>query len=495
MTKQTGLQRAITWSAAFALLVVQPETALSQNPVPVITSVSPNSFTAGSTGFALTVNGRSFVRSSIVRWNGADKRTQYVSAGQLVAEITPEDASQARVPSITVFNPAPGGGTSGIASLALNSTTIDPALHPNPVPVLSSLSPNSILVGHAQFVLLANGSNFVSTSRLYWANSVDGQTSFRQQTYYNSPSDVRIIVPAEFVSVEGRKALVKVINPTPGGGTSNQLEFHVLCKARSITSARPNYVVSGQAFQVTATGENFGAGDRVKLGGADLTLVSRSSTSFVAQVPVELATAGNAALSVVDPCGTATHTVIHIWPPPAITSISPATVRAFDPPFTLTVTGTSFLGLAKVRLQGIDKPTTVVDATALRATIAASDLTQIGNLAVAVYDPTLGVSSAARSLTVGYPVPLPASLDPASIRSGGGSFTLTVNGSRLYPSSTILWDGSQRPTTYVSPTRLTVAIPADDIQRTSPPSDRTVQVQVRSGNETSQALTFTITKQ
>jgi hypothetical protein len=489
MTKQTGLLRVFRGSAALAVLLAYPATAKSQNPIPVLTSVSPGSFTPGSAAFALTVNGRSFIRSSIVRWNGADKRTQYVSANQLIAEITPEDASRARIPSITVFNPLPGGGTSGSASLAINSTTIDPAFHPNPVPALSTLSPSSIVVGNAQFVLVVNGSGFVPTSRIYWANSGE------RQTYYNSPSDVRITVPAEFVSVEGRKALVKVVNPTPGGGTSNQIEFRVACKVRRITSGG-RYVVAGQPFQLTVAGENFGANDHLQLNGIDLTVSSRSSTSFVAPVPVELATPGNAALTVLDPCGTrSSPAIIHIWPAPAITSISPATVRAFDPPFNVSVNGNAFLGFAKVRVQGSDRPTTFVGPTLLTAAISESDLAQVRSVAITVFDPLLGVSSAATSLSVGYPVPLPTSLDPASIRSGGGGFTLTINGSRFYPASIVVWNGSERPTTYVSPTKLTVAISADDIQRTSPPSDRTVQVQVRTGNETSQPFSLTVTKQ
>src|SRR5438067_2975536 len=40
------------------------------NPVPTITSISPNSATAGSGGFTLTVSGTNFVSASTVNWNG-----------------------------------------------------------------------------------------------------------------------------------------------------------------------------------------------------------------------------------------------------------------------------------------------------------------------------------------------------------------------------------------------------------------------------------------
>lgn len=42
------------------------------NPVPAISSLSPNSAVAGGQGLTLTINGSNFVNGSIVRWNGAN---------------------------------------------------------------------------------------------------------------------------------------------------------------------------------------------------------------------------------------------------------------------------------------------------------------------------------------------------------------------------------------------------------------------------------------
>ncbi len=50
------------------------------NPVPAITSLSPNSATAGGAAFTLTVNGTGFVSTSTVWWNGGQRTTQFVSA-------------------------------------------------------------------------------------------------------------------------------------------------------------------------------------------------------------------------------------------------------------------------------------------------------------------------------------------------------------------------------------------------------------------------------
>jgi subtilisin len=82
------------------------------NPAPVATSLSPNSATAGSAGFNLTVNGSGFVPSSVVRWNGADRATTFLSATQIRATIAAADVASAGNVSVTVFSPATGGGTS-----------------------------------------------------------------------------------------------------------------------------------------------------------------------------------------------------------------------------------------------------------------------------------------------------------------------------------------------------------------------------------------------
>jgi hypothetical protein len=63
-------------------------------PVPTITSISPTSAVAGSTGFTLTVTGTNYVSGqSTVTWNGSPRTTTFVSATQLTADIPAADIS------------------------------------------------------------------------------------------------------------------------------------------------------------------------------------------------------------------------------------------------------------------------------------------------------------------------------------------------------------------------------------------------------------------
>jgi len=48
------------------------------NPRPFISSIAPNSTVAGGNQFLLTVNGSSFRRDSLVRWNGSFRVTSFL---------------------------------------------------------------------------------------------------------------------------------------------------------------------------------------------------------------------------------------------------------------------------------------------------------------------------------------------------------------------------------------------------------------------------------
>jgi len=95
------------------------------NPVPNITSLSPSSATAGGASFTLTVNGANFVSSSVVQWKGTNRSTTFVSATQLQAAISASDIGVAGTAQVTVFSPAPGGGTSNAVAFAISAPPLN----------------------------------------------------------------------------------------------------------------------------------------------------------------------------------------------------------------------------------------------------------------------------------------------------------------------------------------------------------------------------------
>ena len=81
-----------------------------ENPLPVVTAISPTTIGVGA--FSLTVTGSGFVKTSVVNFGGTALTTMYVSPTELDATGTATTAEAGNVP-VTVVNPDPGGSTSG----------------------------------------------------------------------------------------------------------------------------------------------------------------------------------------------------------------------------------------------------------------------------------------------------------------------------------------------------------------------------------------------
>lgn len=74
----------------------------------------PMTAVPGGATFTLTVNGTGFILGSLVTWNNSPLSTTFVSGSQLTATVPAPDIATATTASISVVNPAPGGGTSNI---------------------------------------------------------------------------------------------------------------------------------------------------------------------------------------------------------------------------------------------------------------------------------------------------------------------------------------------------------------------------------------------
>jgi hypothetical protein len=179
------------------------------NPVPVITSLSPNTAIAGGAGFTITVTGKNFVSTSVVKWAGSARATTFVSATELTATILATDVAKGGTFAVTVDSPAPGGGTSGASNFVVD----------NPVPTLTSISPSSATHGGATFTLTATGTNFVVGSVIEWKG-------VKLTTTHVSSTTLTATVPSSDIKTAGTAA-VTVVNLTPGGGTSAAKTFTI----------------------------------------------------------------------------------------------------------------------------------------------------------------------------------------------------------------------------------------------------------------------------
>jgi outer membrane protein assembly factor BamB len=144
--------------------------------------------------------------------------------------------------------------------------------------------------------------------------------------------------------------------------------------------------------------------------------------------------------------------------------VQPATAAAGGSAYTLTLTGTGFDASAQVTWNGSPRTTTYVSPTKVLAQVSAADIAAVGNFPVAVYNVDGGsVSSNTVSVSVtNMPLALTI-LTPASVSAGGPAYMQTVTGTGFGPASIVQWNGSARPTTFVSTTQLQAAISAADI--------------------------------
>ena len=189
---------------------------------------------------------------------------------------------------------------------------------PNPLPVVTSVSPLSAVIGGPGFTLTVNGSNFMLGSRVNFSG-VDRPTTFVSSTQLTAPVDASELVSPFFFS---GPAQVSVINPPPGGGTSAQLPFTFLNPAPAISSISPSTVTAGGlsfSLRVTGTGLN---GGTVLWNGSTLQSFPFDLNTIYAFVPFGMiANPGTAQITVsVSPPGGGTSNAVPltISPAPAV---------------------------------------------------------------------------------------------------------------------------------------------------------------------------------
>ena len=439
-------------------------------PPIVLTSLSPTSAPAGTPGLTLTVNGSGFFNNlTVVTWNGTRLPTLVASPTQLMATVASNLLATPGTATVSAVNPNQNPASGLIFTISASGATI------------SSLSPNSAQAGSPGFNLQVNGANFTSASVVYWnGNPIS--------TNFLSATQLLANVPATLIATPNTTAQVSVF--TAGQGMTNALPFMISYPPITLTSISPNSAPAGSAaLTLTVNGSGFFNGlTVVTWNGANLVTTFVSSTQLTAAVPASLlATAGTATVNVDNPGQTPPTGVAFAITTSAITvsSISPSSALAGSAAFTLTVTGTGFASGLTAFWNNTALTTTFVSSTQATANVTADLIAQAGTSQISVAN-----SGGQRSNTVPFTVTAPltlTSISPTSANAGGPAFTLTVNGTGFANSSTVRWNGSALATTFVSATQLTAAVTAALIANPGNAS-----VTVANGDQTSNALTFTI---
>ena len=153
-------------------------------------------------------------------------------------------------------------------------------------------------------------------------------------------------------------------------------------------------MVNSGAFTLTVIGTNFVSGSIVNFGGQQRATTFVSATQLTAAIQAgDLATPGQVDVFVVNPApGGGDSTVQHIHSGRLrrrrFPSLSPSSVVAGGPAFTLTVNGLNFLNGATVNFNSTPQSTTFVSTTQLTIAISAADIASQGTINISVTNPS-----------------------------------------------------------------------------------------------------------
>ena len=361
----------------------------------------------------------------------------------------------------------------GIPSVA-KILHLGPSAQVYATPAAASLSPATATNGDAPFVLTVNGSNFSPLSLIQWNGSARGTT-------FVSSNQLTAAIPASDLASAGT-VQVTVSTPPPGGGMSPPLMFTIqqapmpnLTQTGTIIAKITSPIGGGNYnLEIIRDGDSppVGTNDSKRQydtysGGApstdDWIGYQFPTTQTFAQVLFQegknFSDGGwfNNLNVQVRQSGT--------WVNVSNLTSTPAYPRNDGISFeTYTLRFSTISGDA-IRIDG--------------APGGAAYFMSVGELQV--YGPANST-----------PPPTLSSMSPTTAVSGGAPFTLTVNGTNFASGFTVQWNGSSRPTTFVSATQLTAAIPSSDIAASG-----TAQVTVlnpASGGGSSSPLSFTVSQ-
>lgn len=239
------------------------------NPIPSITNLVPKAARAGESGFNLKVEGRKFITTSSVQFNQSNLTTSFKDNEELEAQVPSSLIATPSTVPVTVTNPALDGGVSEPYPFTIKY----------PVPVLQSITPNTIAARSPDFTAKVNGSNFYPG----YAVNFNGQDL---ATTYINAGELNAIVPSSLIATKG---IYLIVVKTPDGQNSNFLNFTVTDPYPVIRDFTPK---SGQAGTVvTITGDNFNySPTKVLFNNTQATIQGLSQNEIKAIVPISAAT-------------------------------------------------------------------------------------------------------------------------------------------------------------------------------------------------------------
>nr|WP_307819094.1 IPT/TIG domain-containing protein [Streptomyces sabulosicollis] len=371
-------------------------------------------------GTVVTLTGSNFTQATAVRFGPYFALSFTVVSASRITAVAPPGSGTVQVTVTT-----PGGTSNGVA------------FGYAAVPTLTGVSPATGPASGGTVVTLT-GTNLLGATAVRFG--AVNATSFTVV----SATQITAVAPPGSGTVQ-----VTVVTP---GGTSNGVGYsYVAVPAPVLTSVSPGQGPVGGGNTVTLTGTGLTGVTTVTFGStpaSSFTVVSATQITAVAPPGA----AGPVQVTVTGPGGTSNGVTYFYVGVPTLTGVSPATGPASGGT-TVTLTGTNLLGATAVRFGAVNATSfTVVSATQITAVAPPGS----GTVQITVVTPG-GTSNGVAYTYV--PTPVLTGLSPTEGPLDTG-ITVTLFGSGLTTTSSVLFGTTPASFTVVSDTWVTAIAPA-----------------------------------
>ena len=379
--KHRLLVRSALLVGTLASVACSESSVVANNPTPGITAISPTTVDQGVAGQVIVVTGSDFVSGSVVRVDGADRPTQYLSGTELRATLPGTDFAVTGTRQLVVTNPAPGGGTSNPISLGVRAPVL-------PLPVITSFDPAFVTAGSGAQDVTINGTGFTSQSQVLVSFSP-------RPTTFNSATQVKISLSSTETAAANTLDL-RVSNPPPGGGVSSETHFEIRAPVPTLAALSLTQADAGElTLTVGLTGTGFLESSAVRFAGAPRPTTFINGTALEVTLGAgDLRAAGTFPITVENPGpggGTSSAlTLTLVNGIPEITVLPSAGATAGSGGFSVAVHGRRFVPGAVVRWNGADRPTTYLQADRLSVELIAADVAGPATNSITVRNPSPG---------------------------------------------------------------------------------------------------------
>jgi hypothetical protein len=485
-------------------------------PVPVISYLSSPSFQIKNGAVSVQVSGDYFYPASVIEVNGKPQTTTYASGQQLQATFESGVTNAIGEISLTVSNPAPGGGSSiPVVLTRYEVLNVDAAFLTTvpgskflyaAIPSSSPTNPNTVMpinpatgalgkpipVGQNPTLLAASSDGsylFVIADQDQTVQRINMSTLAVDETFPFPPNNTDCCGPlsaTDLHGIPGSPEEVVLALDIPGYGFGEMALYN--------NSGLVNYVPTTAEGLVDFSSFTY-VGDSLTIYSLPFTnaQVSYFSIVTIGATGLELPPpaggnyiVNNTVGSQVVSDGTLLYTNSgQVWSPATQTQVAsfPVTTYGGSPMALDLPSGHIFL--VGSQPYGGDSDSIVLSAyneksLGITGTVAfpqvealsVSSLVRWGSdgfaflgqgpfppFVQAVYLLTSSLANPLKSNAV----PVLDSIDPSSLSEGNQGFQLTVNGQKFSESAVINWNGTPLQTTYVASTVLTAVVPASDL--------------------------------